>query len=109
MCHLPGNHDVKLSKAMSAGQKSVLEAAETRRDKIYHRLLDEFPSLEDEPQILHCRSCVQKYTNKTNVERTKVLPRSETPRDSGSQQTCIPSTTTRKSTGSTYWSVCIFV
>ena len=41
------------------------------------------------------------------MECTKVLPRPETPRDSGSQQTCIPSMTMRKSTGSTDWSVCI--
>ena len=99
--------NVKLSKAMRAGQKSVLDAAEIRRDELYHRLLDEFPSFEDVPQILYHRSCFQKYTSKTNMERTKVLPRPETPRESGSQQMCTSSMTTRKSTCSTYWSVCI--
>ena len=52
-------------------------------------------------------SCGNQKRRKTNVECTKVLPRPETPRDSGSQQTCIPSMTMRKSTGSTDWSVCI--
>ena len=72
--------NVKLSKAMSAEQISVLEAAGTRRDELHHRLLDEFPSLEYVPQILYHRSCFHMYTSKTNVKRTKVLARPETPR-----------------------------
>ena len=90
-----------LSKSTCTGRTSFVHAAENRQDEVYRRLMDEFQSLDDVPEIVYHRLCFQKYTSKTNYEhcapgRSTEL-RSETP----------PSKCTRSTTSTTNWDACI--
>ena len=104
-------NNVKLSKATSVGQKSLLDAAETRRDCVYRLLTDDLFGLEDMSQLLYHRTCFKTYTSKSNLDHSRLLSKPETQKSnkSYSQQSLsrTPSVATRKRTGSTDWSVCI--
>ncbi|XP_039367809.1 uncharacterized protein LOC120389357 [Mauremys reevesii] len=82
--------NAKLSKATSAGQISVVLAAEARRDELYWRLLGEFSSLDAVPPILCHRGCFQKYTSKSNLAHVRVTldPGRKTDSESDQRASC---------------------
>nr|XP_005286201.1 regulator of chromosome condensation isoform X3 [Chrysemys picta bellii] len=102
--------NAKLSQATSAGQNSVMLAAEARRDELYWRLLGEFSSLVAVPPILYHRGCFQKYTSKSNLAHVRVMsnPGRKTDSDSDQRASCSPeSIATGLSTSSSNGSCCI--
>ncbi|XP_043362068.1 uncharacterized protein LOC122458284 isoform X4 [Dermochelys coriacea] len=102
--------NAKLSKATSAGQNSVMLAAEARRDELYWRLLGEFSSLDAVPPILYHRGCFQKYTSKSNLAHVRVMlnPGRKTNSESDQRAACSSeSVATGLSTSSSDWSCCI--
>ncbi|XP_029768566.1 uncharacterized protein LOC112109007 [Terrapene carolina triunguis] len=102
--------NAKLSQVTSAGQNSVMLAAEARRDELYWRLLGEFSSLDAVPPILYHRGCFQKYTSKSNLARVRVMlnPGRKTDSESDQRASCSSeSIATGLSTSSSDWSCCI--
>ncbi|XP_053867968.1 uncharacterized protein LOC128827839 [Malaclemys terrapin pileata] len=101
--------NAKLSQATSAGQNSVMLAAEARRDELYWRLLGEFSSLDAVPPILYHRVAFRN-TQASRIWHVRVMsnPGRKTDSDSDQRASCSSeSIATGLSTSSSDGACCI--